>query len=51
MKNTLIVIGVILLVLGIIGMVANYSVTWMWLMIVLGVIGILWGWMKKPEMR
>jgi uncharacterized membrane protein len=51
MKGTLVTIGIILLVLGIVGLMAKYSVTWMWLLIVLGVIGVIWGWMTKPEMK
>jgi membrane-bound ClpP family serine protease len=51
MKVTLITIGIILLVLGIIGLVVKYSVTWMWVLVVLGLIGIVWGWLTKPEVK
>ncbi len=47
MKATLITIGIILLVVGIIGIAANYYVTWMWVVLALGVIGVLWGWLAK----
>ncbi len=40
-------IGIILLVLGVIGLMTSYNVTWMWVLIVLGAIGILWGWFNK----
>jgi 1,4-dihydroxy-2-naphthoate octaprenyltransferase len=47
MKASLIIIGVILAVIGFIGLVFNYSVMLMWVLVILGVIGILWGWMGK----
>ena len=47
MKATLITIGIILLVVGIIGLAVNYYVTWMWVILALGVVGVLWGWLAK----
>lgn len=46
-KNSLLIVGIILLVLGLIGLVANYSVMLMWVLVILGVIAILWGWLGK----
>ena len=52
MKGTLVTIGVILLVLGIVGLIAHYSAVWMWILIILGVVGVLWGWMNNnPQMK
>lgn len=51
MKGTLVTIGIILLILGIIGLVESYHVGWMWVLVVLGVIGVIWGWAMKPEMK
>ena len=47
MKGTLLTIGIILVVIGLIGVFYNYSVAWMWFLVILGVIGIIWGWMTK----
>lgn len=44
-KTTLIAVGVILAVIGLIGIFANWYVGWMWASLVVGVIGILWGWL------
>ena len=41
--------GIILLVLGLLGVYSNYYVTWMWFLVVLGVIAVLWGWMGKKS--
>jgi uncharacterized membrane protein len=49
MKNTLLIIGIILLVIGLIGVFAGYAVTWMWIVAILGLIGILWGWLGKGK--
>lgn len=51
MRGTLLTIGIILLVLGIIGLWAQYYVTWMWVLIVLGAIGVIWGWLTKAEIE
>lgn len=47
MKATLLTIGIILLVIGVIGLIAQYAVTWMWIIAILGVIGIVWGLLTK----
>jgi uncharacterized membrane protein len=46
MKGTLITIGIILVILG---LLMSGSPMWMWTLIILGVIGILWGWMSKGK--
>ena len=52
MKTTLLVIGIILLALGVIGLLANYAVAWMWVLVILGLVGVIWGGMtKKPEVK
>lgn len=43
MKAKLLTGGVILAIVGIWGIVAQYAVTWMWVLTILGVIGIIWG--------
>jgi uncharacterized membrane protein len=48
-KNTLLTVGIILLVIGLIGVFAGYAVTWMWVVAILGLIGILWGWLGKGK--
>jgi len=47
MQTAILVIGIILLVLGLIGLAFNYATTWMWILVVLGVIGAIWGWVAK----
>jgi uncharacterized membrane protein len=49
MKKTLLTVGIILLVIGLIGVFANYAVTWMWVVTIIGLIGILWGWLGKDK--
>ena len=49
MKGTLITVGIILLVIGLIGVAESYATTWMWILAILGVIGIIWGWMTKGK--
>ena len=44
MQTSLLTIGIILVVIGIIGIVFNYYATWMWVLVILGIIGIIWGW-------
>jgi cadmium resistance protein CadD (predicted permease) len=48
-KSTLLTVGIILLVIGLIGVFAGYAVTWMWVVAILGLIGILWGWLSKGK--
>ncbi len=43
MKGTLITLGIILLVIGLIGLISNTSVGLMWVLLILGVIGVIWG--------
>lgn len=40
-------VGIVLLVVGFIGLVSNFSVFLMWVLVIAGAIGILWGWMGK----
>ncbi len=47
MKSTLITVGIILLVVGVIGFLASYTVTWMSVLVVLGLVGIIWGFLSK----
>ncbi|MEI7777198.1 MAG: hypothetical protein WCI52_01170 [bacterium] len=47
MKNTLITIGIILLVVGIIGFLASYTITWMSVLVVLGLASALCGFLAK----
>ena len=48
-KNTLLLIGIVLLVLGVIGLITNFSVFLMWALVILGVVGILIGWFAKGK--
>jgi hypothetical protein len=48
------IVGVVLLVVGLIGLVSNFSIFLMWALVIAGVVGILWGWMNKgggPETK
>lgn len=47
MKATLVSVGIILLVVGIIGFIASYPTTWMTILVVLGAVGLLWGVLSK----
>ena len=47
MKATLITVGIILLIVGIVGLVMSYATPWMWVLVVLGVVGLIWGLMTK----
>lgn len=49
MRNTLITIGIILLVVGLIGVFAGFYVSWMWVVVVLGVIAGVWGLLTKKQ--
>jgi len=51
MKTVILVIGIILLVLGLIGLAYNFATLWMWALVVLGIIGIIWGWAGKDMMK
>ncbi len=48
-KNTLLVVGVILLVLGLIGLVSSFSTFLMWALVILGLVSILMGWSAKGK--
>ena len=41
------VVGIVLLVVGFVGLVSNFSVFLMWTLVIAGAIGILWGWLDK----
>lgn len=45
-KNTLLTVGVILLVLGLIGLVSSFSTFLMWALVIIGLLAILMGWSK-----
>ena len=49
MKATLITVGIILFIAGVVGLMYNYTTAWMWLLIVLGVVGVVWGLMTKKD--
>lgn len=49
MRNTLITIGIILLVIGLIGIFAGFYVSWMWVLVVVGVIVGAWGLLTKKQ--
>ncbi len=49
MKATLITVGIILLVVGAVGLFYSYATPWMWVLVVLGVIGAVWGLMVKKD--
>jgi hypothetical protein len=50
MKSTPLTIGIILLVVGLIGLVfSQFSVFWMWVLVILGVAVIGWTGMAKKE--
>ena len=46
MKATLLTIGIILVIIG---LIMYSSPMWMWTLIILGAIGIIWGWMSKGK--
>ena len=46
MKATLLTIGIILVIIG---LIMYSSPMWMWTLLILGVISIIWGWMSKNE--
>lgn len=48
---TFIAAGVILEVLGLIGIFLNPRLTWMWALIILGLIGIIIGWLEEKGMK
>jgi ABC-type transport system involved in multi-copper enzyme maturation permease subunit len=48
-KVTLVSIGIILLLLGVIGLYYSYYSVWMDVIVLLGVVGILWGWLEKSK--
>lgn len=49
LKNTPLVVGVVLLVIGLAGLVSNFSVFVMWAFVIAGVLGVLWGWLDKGD--
>jgi membrane-bound ClpP family serine protease len=50
MKSTPLTIGIILLVVGLIGLVfSQFSVFWMWVLVILGIAVIIWTGMAKKE--
>lgn len=48
-KNTILMGSIILLVLGVIGLVSSFSTFLMWALVLLGIIGLLWGWLNKGK--
>jgi len=50
MKSTPLTIGIILLVVGLIGLVfSQFSVFWMWVLVIIGIAVIVWTGMAKKE--
>ena len=50
MKNMPLTIGIILLAVGLIGLVFNqFSVFWMWLLVILGVVVVAWTGLTKKN--
>lgn len=49
MQTAPLILGIILVILGLLGMAYNYEATWMWILVVLGVIGVIWGLMPKMK--
>jgi len=50
MKNSPLTIGIILLVVGLLGIVFSlFSVFWMWVIVILGVIIIIWTGLSKKD--
>ena len=50
MKNAPLTIGIILLVVGLLGIVFSlFSVFWMWVIVILGVIMIIWTGLSKKD--
>ena len=47
MKSTLITFGIILLVVGVIAFLIKYTITWMSILVVLGIVGLSWGLLCK----
>jgi len=48
-KNSLLVIGIILLVLGFIGLVSSFSTFLMWAFVIIGLVAVFMGWSKKDK--
>ena len=48
---TFIAAGVILETFGLIGIFLNTNLTWMWALIILGLIGIIIGWLEEKNMK
>jgi asparagine N-glycosylation enzyme membrane subunit Stt3 len=48
-KVTLISVGIVLLLLGVVGLYYNFYSVWMDVLVLLGVVGILWGWLEKSK--
>lgn len=49
MKATLITVGIILLIIGVIGIIYNYATVWMWVLAVVGLAGLIWGLVTKND--
>ena len=50
MKNSPLTIGIILLVVGLLGIVFSlFSVFWMWVIVILGVVMIIWTGLSKKD--
>jgi membrane-bound ClpP family serine protease len=50
MKSTPLTIGIILLVVGLIGIVfSQFSVFWMWALVIAGIITIIWTGLSKKD--
>ena len=42
--------SLILLALGLIGLALDFYVGWMWVVVILGMLGSIWGWLiQSPE--
>ena len=50
MQSTILIIGIVLLVLGIIGVAFSFYTTWMWVLAIIGIIVIIWGWLAGSKM-
>jgi predicted membrane protein len=49
-KNTPLTIGIILLAIGLLGIVfSQFSVFWMWLLVIVGIVMIIWTGLSKKD--
>jgi len=46
-KSTVLMVSIVLLVMGVIGLVTNFSIFLMWALVIIGLAGLVWGYFGK----